>query len=712
MSTVFQALPGEVQKDIVELQDKIDRFKKGELEEERFKAFRLTRGVYGQRQAGVQMFRIKLPYGKITPDQLRVMADLAEQYGHGNLHLTTRQNIQLHYVDVANAPAIWEKLESAGVTAREACGNTVRNITASPYAGIDPEEPFDVSPYAHAVFEYFLRNPICQDMGRKIKMAFSASEKDAAFTYIHDFGFIPRTKVVDGVEKRGFKVLVGGGLGAQAVVAQVAKEFLPEDLLIPCIEASLRVFDRYGERERRHKARLKFLIDPKKGLGLDGFLRLVDEEKRALPYHRYEIDRTTVGEEIDEQSQQSAQVEPADGFEQWFQSNVFEQKQSGYYAAKVKVPLGNLSVDTARKLASIIERWASKDIRLTINQGLLVKYVRKEALAGLHRDLQGLNLGQAGFESLGDITACPGTDTCNLAVTNSTDITTVLEELIRDEFPHLVDESHIQIKISGCMNACGQHMIANIGFHGSSIKHEGKVAPAQQVVIGGGVDPNGRGFIAEKVIKVPTKRVPETVRTLLSDYENNSAETEYFNDYFQRQGKMYFYQLLKPLADPSTLDEDGFQDWGKQISFTPEIGVGECAGVVLDLVSTIVSDSKEKLAWGREALVEARWAGAIYHAYSAFVIGAKALLLNEDVQCNTHKGIIDEFQRRFVEGGRLSGIGNFGDLVLQINKFEPSEAFAVNYLDQASEFVSAVEKAREVGLNGEEKLVVSNFYKA
>ncbi|MEM9329397.1 MAG: nitrite reductase, partial [Bacteroidota bacterium] len=345
-------------------------------------------------------------------------------------------------------------------------------------------------------------------------------------------------------------------------------------------------------------------------------------------------------------------------------------------------------------------------------QGLLLKYLRKESLVGLYEDLNALGLGQAGFESLGDITACPGTDTCNLAVTNSTDISTVLEELVRDEFPHLIDERSIQIKISGCMNACGQHMIANIGFHGSSIKREGKVAPAQQVVIGGGVDPTGKGYIAEKVIKVPTKRVPETVRALLEDYEANSEETEYFNEYFLRQGKMYFYQLIKPLADASTLDEDGFQDWGKQVSFTPEIGVGECAGVVLDLVSTIIGDAQEKISWAQEALTDEKWAGAIYHCYSAFVIGAKALLLNDDVQCNTHKGIIDEFQTRFVASGKVEGIEDFGGLVLQINQYEPSEAFARSYFKEAEAFVQLVEQARSVDVNAGEKLVVSNFYKA
>ncbi|MBV6646966.1 MAG: HEPN domain-containing protein [Cyclobacteriaceae bacterium] len=699
------------QKDVVELQDKIDRFKKGEIPEERFKAFRLTRGVYGQRQQGVQMFRLKLPYGKITPLQLKTVARLSDTYTNGNLHLTTRQNIQLHYVHLEDTPEMWAELERVGVTTREACGNTVRNVTASPFAGIDPDEPFDVTPYAQAVFEYFLRNPICQDMGRKIKMAFSSSEEDSAFTYIHDFGFIPK---LDG-DKRGFKVVLGGGLGAQAFMGQVATDFLPEDQLIPFIEAGLRVFDRYGERERRHKARLKFLIEPKKGIGLDGFLKLLDEEKKALPYQAFDIDRNTVNQEIPSFNQVARHsIKDLRAFEDWKAANVFNQKQAGYFAAKVRVPLGNISSDTARSLALIAEKYASDDIRFTINQGLVLKFLREENLPNVYAELSELGLAEPGFDTLADITACPGTDTCNLGVTNSTALSTVLEDLVRSEYPHLISEALIKVKISGCMNACGQHMIANIGFHGSSIKHGGKVAPAMQVVIGGGVDPDGKGYIAEKVVKIPTKRIPDSLRWLLNDFEENSAETEYFNEYFRRQGKMYFYNLLKPLADLSEAAVEDFQDWGHVEEFVPEIGVGECAGVVLDLVGTIMTDAEERLNWAKEALSNQKWADAIYYGYNSLIIGAKATLLSKDIQCNTHKGIIADFQQHIDDQGLIKLTERYTDTVLQINKQEPSQAFAEHYIKEASSFLSQIVALRrsETIAEGDEKLVVSNFYKA
>ena len=247
-------------KDILELQGRIEAFKSGKEDEERFKHYRLTRGVYGQRQLGVQMFRIKIPIGRLTTEQLIRIADVSEKYATGNLHLTTRQDIQYHYVKLENSPKIWIELAEKGITAREACGNTVRNVTASPDAGIHPNEPFDVSPYAQATAEYFLRNPICQEMGRKVKISFSSSEEDSAFGYFHDFGMIPKVKIENGQERRGFKVFVAGGLGAQAMEAHLAYDFLPEEKLLPFIEAGIRVFDRFGERERRYKARMKFLL--------------------------------------------------------------------------------------------------------------------------------------------------------------------------------------------------------------------------------------------------------------------------------------------------------------------------------------------------------------------------------------------------------------------------------------------------------------------
>lgn len=695
-------------KDILELEKRIEKFNQGEIAEDKFKLYRLTRGVYGQRQTGVQMIRIKLPYGKVTPQQLITIANVSDKYATGNLHLTTRQDIQLHFVKLADSPALWADLEESDVTLREACGNTVRNVTASPDAGVNPNEPFDVTPYAHALTHFFLRNPICQDMGRKMKIAFTADESDTAMTYFHDIGFIP--KVENGT--KGFKIVVGGGLGAVAMTAQTAHEFLPAEEIIPFSEALIRVFDRYGERANRNKARLKFLL---KNIGLEKLMELINEERKSLKATATNFDLSLTEANIPEiKAIPETQIEDWNAFENWKRTNTFEQKQRGYYGIWIRVPLGDIDSNRARKLAALVQEFAGDDIRVTANQGLLLKYVRPDLLPLFFQSLTELNLAKPGFNSTHDVTSCPGSDTCNLAVTNSTGLATALENLLAKDFKHLIDESNIKIKISGCMNACGQHMAANIGFHGSSIKHKGLVIPAMQVVIGGGVSPNGEGFMAEKVIKLPTKRIPTALSLLLNAFETNADWGEYFNDFYQRLGKMHFYHLLKPLAELETLDQAEYIDWGKEEKFIPEIGVGECASVMLDVIGTIIDEAKERLEWAEAGLKEAAHADAIYNSYSAFVIGAKALLLSEDVKCNTQIGILESFEEVFGNNARFTFAEGFRAYVLRMQQHEPSAEFAQEYFNQSTEFLRTVRNYRgeQLAAQGEDKVVISDFYKA
>ena len=533
-----------VEKDIIDLAEKIVKFRNFQINEDKFKALRLARGVYGQRQPGVQMIRIKIPYGKLSFRQLRRIADLSDEYASGKLHATTRQDIQIHYVSLDKSPELWAKLEQDNITLREACGNTVRNVTASDKAGVDPNEPFDVTPYAHATFEYFLRNPICQEMGRKFKIAFSSSEADSAFAFIHDVGVIPKIKHEQGQEIRGFKVFVGGGLGAQPVLAKLAYEFLAEDQLIPFIEGLLRVFDRYGERALRQKARMKFLVND---LGLEALLTLVDKERKALQHNTYAIDYSSydnLPKLAGKKTLSEVVLEDQEKFEQWHQTNVFEQKQQGYYGVYVKLPLGDMSSDKARKFVDIAEKYAADDIRITVNQGYLLKFVRAEALKPLYKELKAEGLAEPGFDTPADITACPGTDTCNLGIASSTGLARALEEVIRNEYPDLIHNRDLKIKISGCPNSCGQHSLAGIGFHGSSLKNGALVLPATQIMLGGGVTGDGLGASAERVIKVPSKKAPDALRWLLDDYEAHATDGEYYRDYYQRQGKNYFYKLL------------------------------------------------------------------------------------------------------------------------------------------------------------------------
>ncbi len=675
-----------VAQDIIDLGNKIKMFREGKIDDDKFRSVRLLRGIYGQRQPGVQMVRIKLPFGRVSTKQIRRIADISDEYASSNLHATTRQDIQIHFVSLDKTPELWTKLEEDAITIREACGNTVRNVTASPTAGIDANEPFDVSPYAYGTFKYLLRNPVNQEMGRKFKISFSASDEDTAYSFIHDLGFIPR--IVDG--KRGFKVLIGGGLGANPYLALPAFDFLEEDQLIPLTEAVLRVFDRYGERNRRMKARMKFLIQD---IGLEELLRLVKEEWNALPYKSYQFDLDALPEprRSDYVPAEAAVIANEKKYQQWFDTNVIRQKQPGYYGVYVKLPLGNLSSKMARKFVDVVDRFASEELRVTINQGYLIRFVKEEAIKHLYLALDELTLAEPGFDSVADITACPGTESCNLGISDSTQVSLALEKVIKEEFPELIYNNDIKIKISGCPNSCGQHGIATIGLHGSTIKDkQGKVMPALVVLLGGGKLSGGEALVADKVLKIPSRKGPDALRRLLTDYENNGQEGEYFHAYYKRQGRAYFYTMLKPLADLDALTPIDYIDWGQENNFVLHTATGECAGVIIDLVSTLLYDSEEKIAWARKALEEKMYADAIYHCYSAFINTAKAMLLTADQKPSTQIQTINDFQKHFVEKGLVPGMTDFKEFVLRMSKQEPTELFAKQYLKDVNKFLEDI----------------------
>jgi sulfite reductase (ferredoxin) len=678
-----------VENDIIELEKKIRLFKEGRIDEERFRSLRLARGVYGQRQQGVQMIRIKLPYGKVSGDQLLRIAEVSDEYSTGNLHITTRQDIQIHYVSLERTPELWAQLEQDNVTLREACGNTVRNVTASESAGIDINEPFDVSPYAHAVFQFFLRNPVCQEMGRKIKISFSASDEDSALSYIHDLGFIP--KIQKG--ERGFKVMLGGGLGSQPRHADVLYEFLPTHKIIPVTESVLRIFDRHGERARRQKARMKFLI---KDIGLESFTALVEEEKKALSLQNVEIDTSAFYKEIQIPKVSVPEVEINDAeFQTWKVLNVIPQKQNGLFAIGIKVSLGNFSTEKARALAHLIKDYAGNELRLTLRQNILIRHVKEELLPFFYQELKKLEFTDLGYNSTLDITACPGTDTCNLGIASSTGLASEIGRVLWAEYPQYANNKDIAIKISGCMNACGQHNMAHIGFQGMSIRTKDKlVAPAVQVLLGGGVLGNGDGRFADKVIKIPAKRGPQALRFILDDFQNHRINGESFLNYYDRHGEKYFYDILVPLSDTDDLVESDFIDWGNADNYVQEIGVGECAGVVIDLVQTLILEAKEKLDLAKDAFEDQKWSDAIYHTYAAFVNGAKALLLSENVSTNSQANIISQFDETFIATKKIELNSSFSELVYQINKNKPTKAFASQYAEQSVSFFEAIEQFR------------------
>lgn len=683
-----------VEKDILELEKKIRLFREGKIDEEKFRSLRLARGVYGQRQPGVQMIRIKLPYGKATGEQLNRIAAVSDKYSTGRLHITTRQDIQIHYVSLDETPALWAELEKDDVTLREACGNTVRNVTASETAGVDPNEPFDVTLYADEVFKYFLRNPICQEMGRKFKMAFSASDEDTALAYLHDLGFIPKVKIDNGEEIRGFKVMLGGGLGSQPRHADLITEFLPIDELIPFIEGVLRVFDRHGERARRLKARMKFLISD---IGLEAFLDLVKEEQKALPFKKYPINHDDYeNSKVLFQPEVPVLEEPLElAYEQWKLTNVLPQKQKGFVSIGVKVLLGDFYTSQARQIADLVKKYANNELRFTLRQNILIRDIQEKAIPFFYQELKKIGLADAGYNTFGDITACPGTDTCNLGIASSTGIAKELEKVILAEYPQYLKNKDLTIKISGCMNACGQHNMAHIGFQGMSMKVGKVVVPALQVLLGGGTLGNGQGRFADKVIKVPSRRGPDALRILIADFEQNANGTESFLEYYDRLGHIYFYDILKVLTETSTITEADQVDWGHEEAYKVAVGVGECAGVVIDLVATLLLEAREKLELSKEGLVEKRWSDSIYHTYASIVNAAKAILLSESKSTNSYANIVALFDETFTQTGKISLEKDLASIVYEINKNEPSQEFAEAYFKEAIKVFDAISAFRE-----------------
>src|SRR5690606_37417219 len=360
-------------------------------------------------------------------------------------------------------------------------------------------------------------------------------------------------------------------------------------------------------------------------------------------------------------------------FEQWKKTNVIPQKQEGFFGAYVKLTLGNMSSALARKFADVVDKYASDEMRVTINQGYLIRFVREAALPHLFNALDQLGLAEPGFDSVADVTACPGTESCNLAISDSTNISVALEQVIREEYPDLIYNVDIKIKISGCPNSCGQHGLAGIGFHGSTIKDkQGKVLPALVVLLGGGKLGNGEAIISDKIIKIPSKRGPDAIRILLNDYEANSNDGEYYHDYFKRLGRNHFYTLLKPLGDLTTVVPVDYIDWGGEHNFVLQTAVGECADVMIDLVSTLLDDSEDKITWATETLRNKQYADSIYHTYSTFINTAKALLLTRDIKSSTQILVLNDFQKEFVDTGIFTPLTDFKELVLSINKNEPT----------------------------------------
>src|SRR5436190_1811915 len=585
---ILENVPGHVipilEREFDDFDNEAEKFLSGKTEEDTFIKFRLKQGVYGQRQADVQMIRTKLPMGGITPDQLDMFADVVEEWVPlRKAHITTRQNIQLHHVPLRDAAQLIRKISDSGLSSREGCGNTVRNVTGDPWAGVCEGELFDITPYAGAYVRYFVRHETTQAMPRKVKTAFTATDEDRAITGIHDVAFIPRVR--DGV--RGVEMRVGGGTSIMPRIAPTLYDFVELDNgdYLKITEAVLRIFDRQDWlRVNRARARIKVLIDK---IGIDAFREQVEEELEGDWVNERDFDPTPLLLIHDEEAnapEPPIQYGSPNGdrreFDRFVESNVQAQRQEGFSTLQVKVFRGDLTPEQLRGIAQIMRDYCGGYARTTVGQNIVLRWIRDESLYDVWQRLQELELGDPGAEEITDNVSCPGTDSCKLGITSSMGLNKAINDRLLEMNIEEPLSRKIHIKNSGCPNGCAQHHIANIGFYGASIKIGDRHLPAYVCHIGGAYDAGEVVYGTRLKVRLPAKRIPDAIERWVRWYEAERNEGEEFNDFFERVGTVEFEAQVKDLALPVEFNLENIQqfvDWDRHEAYKVVRGEGECA---------------------------------------------------------------------------------------------------------------------------------------
>ncbi len=677
-------IPGDWAREIDIFETEINLRKQGKVEEKLFAETRLRRGVYGQRYDTAQrhdgkkvqhlsypsgektkgpntmwdapgMQRIKIPSGGINAEQLELMADVAEEYSDGIAHVTTRQDFQLHFIHIDDTPSLMRRLAAVGITTREACGNSVRNVTCCPYAGVCPTEAFDVTPYSKALSKFLLGHPDCQDFGRKFKPAFSGCKQWACgLVNMHDLGAIAVTRNENGVEKRGFEFYVGGGLGAVPFQAKLFDDFLPPEELLPMSQAIARVYARLGEKKNRNRARIKFLV---KDLGIEKFKEMVLEERKILPK-----DPRWTGLVEDFLKKEETALRPGSKFlpeagpqkyRRWLKTNIREQSQQGYVVVTVTLPLGDITPFQLRALANISRKYTKQTVRTTVEQNFVLHWISKKDLPELWSGLEEVGLGQPGAGHLLDVTACPGTDTCKLGIASSRGLAAELHKRLAEKSFQL-DEAiqNLHIKVSGCFNSCGQHHVADMGFYGVSRKAGNYTVPHFQVLLGGQWE-NNAGSYGLPIVAIPSRNIPEVVMRLGTRFAKERQKEESFQDFYKRLGKVETKAMLDDLVKvpDHQVDPSYYSDWGDPREYTiGDIGTGECAGEVVSLTEFALAAAEREFFEAQVLLEKGDVQKAGQTAFQSMVTAAKALVKMEyyDVP-NDQNRIAEEFRKRFVD---------------------------------------------------------------
>ncbi len=657
-----ELIPDFVEEELANYERQIKKYRAGELGETKMQKLRLQFGTYAQRQEGVQMQRIKIPGGYLTADQLTRLADTADRYASGFIHFTTREDAQLYYLQLEEAPALLRSLAEAGITTREACGNTVRNITACYRAGVSHTEAFNVYPYAQALFRYFVRNKFNQNMGRKFKIAFEGCAEDHSALPFHDLGFHAVTREEGGETRRGFRVHVGGGMGSGPHVAHVYSDFLPVEELFNFSTAVIRIFDRYGERKQRMKARMKFLVQT---MGWEKFRAAVDAEREIigpLPFVEDFLEEASAPEPVVVAPSLNTlnPITNDPDFQQWARDSVIRHRIEGLRGVHVRTKLGDITSDKSRALADVARRFSASELRVSIEQNLFLPWVHMEDLPELYQALRQLSLGDAGAETIADVTACPGADTCRLGIASAKGLGSVISESFFNGPLAEYREANrdLRIKISGCPNGCAQHAVANIGFHAAAATQDGRNVPAHLLFLGGQAN-HGRPQAAKVFGKYPARNSIKIVETLLDLHQTEKLVGEDFNAFIARVGDQRVKTVLEPLkAIPAFEDDPQFyDDYGHENErFTVRSGVrGECAGTTIAEVVPVFATAHERLQQAAAYIHHGNYEQAQIEAYEAAAAAARVPLYQRLVDPFTSLEALWEFENLFVLSGQTGG---------------------------------------------------------
>lgn len=704
---VTYPVPPAIREEIETFETEALRTLAGEISTDLFKPFRLQYGIYGQRQPGVQMVRVKIPFGGITANQLRRLAELADRYATGVGHVTTRQDIQMHFVELKDVPTIMRGLAEVGLTTREACANTVRNVTACHLAGVCQGEVFDVTPYAKTVAYHLLRNPLNQSLPRKFKIAFSGCAHDCALTPIHDIGLLA-VKRADGMI--GFRMVAGGGLGSAPRVAQLLREFTPMQELIPSIEAVIKVFDTLGNRKNRNKARMKFVIDK---LGFDEFKRRWEAAYVAMGHALPKNGSLTLLQHQDEPTplimptrngatsrngnDNSAPVIGCETpYEMWKRTNVVKQKQEGYVTAAIKLFMGDITVEQMLFVADLAEGYSNGNLRTTINQNMVIRWIPSDLVPQFYEDLASRGLADPGAELVEDIIACPGTDTCGLGITSSKGLARALAEVFPSgRVPE--DLTGVDVKISGCHNSCAQHHISTIGLHGVGKRLGDHVAPHYELHLGGSV--NGTAKIGQMTVKLPAKAVPAAISHLIDVYRRDRQPNESLPKFIARTGKSKLKDELIPYTIVPSFEEDStfYYDWeGEEEFILEDLGPGECAGGALEMIENGILEADQELYQAKLLVEKHQYSVSVNKSYRAVLAAAKALLVTEGLEPSTDSETFLEFDSRIAQKGIVPSL--YRDLSAQVGDLGPKETTAQSACEKmafAKGFVDACRAATD-----------------